>query len=320
MTSKTSDPPATPVAKPKIAPSASDKTSGAQARDTRQTMSAGKSRRLQQKRREQWQRRAPILATIGVVLVAILTFVILSRGQSTPNVNLASASLVNEVTAIPTNIITTVGTGGVTNPLVTVKKPQTLTGTGGKPEFLYIGAEYCPFCAAERWSMIVALSHFGTFANLHTAQSSLTDTYPGTNTFTFYQSTYASQYIDFVPVETTTIDPSTPLQTPTAQQSLLLNTYDSTTYFPSTEAGGIPFIDIANSYIEVSSGYSPQDLAGLTWQQIAGNLSNAYSQVTKDIVGNANYLTAAICLTLTKGPAICQTPAIQTIMTTLKNG
>src|SRR5215471_17073708 len=34
--------------------------------------------------------------------------------------------------------------------------------SGGKPEMLYIGAEYCPYCAAMRWSMAVALSRFGT--------------------------------------------------------------------------------------------------------------------------------------------------------------
>ena len=48
--------------------------------------------------------------------------------------------------------------------------PTTITGapltSGGKPEMLYIGAEYCPYCAAERWAMIVALSRFGTFSGL----------------------------------------------------------------------------------------------------------------------------------------------------------
>jgi hypothetical protein len=31
---------------------------------------------------------------------------------------------------------------------------------------LYIGAEYCPYCAAERWPLVMALSKFGTFSNL----------------------------------------------------------------------------------------------------------------------------------------------------------
>lgn len=34
----------------------------------------------------------------------------------------------------------------------------------GKPDLRYIGAEFCPICAAERWAMYVALSKFGTFS------------------------------------------------------------------------------------------------------------------------------------------------------------
>ena len=41
----------------------------------------------------------------------------------------------------------------------------------GKPEVLFVGAEYCPFCAAERWPLIVALSRFGHFGALHNMQS-----------------------------------------------------------------------------------------------------------------------------------------------------
>src|SRR6267143_6411690 len=41
----------------------------------------------------------------------------------------------------------------------------------GKPEVLYVGAEYCPFCAAERWSMIVALDKFGTFTGIQNSKS-----------------------------------------------------------------------------------------------------------------------------------------------------
>jgi len=31
---------------------------------------------------------------------------------------------------------------------------------------VYIGAEYCPYCAVERWPLIVALNRFGTLTNL----------------------------------------------------------------------------------------------------------------------------------------------------------
>ena len=41
----------------------------------------------------------------------------------------------------------------------------------GKPEVLYVGAEFCPFCGAERWPLIVALSRFGHFTTLTNMQS-----------------------------------------------------------------------------------------------------------------------------------------------------
>ena len=43
--------------------------------------------------------------------------------------------------------------------------------SGGKPEVFYAGSEACPFCGVQRWGMIVALSQFGTFSNLHLMQS-----------------------------------------------------------------------------------------------------------------------------------------------------
>ena len=41
-------------------------------------------------------------------------------------------------------------------------KVETALTEAGLPEMLYMGAEYCPFCAAERWAMVMALSKFGT--------------------------------------------------------------------------------------------------------------------------------------------------------------
>jgi len=43
----------------------------------------------------------------------------------------------------------------------------------GKPLVLYVGEESCPYCAAERWSLILALSKFGNFTGLKYMLSSL---------------------------------------------------------------------------------------------------------------------------------------------------
>jgi hypothetical protein len=165
-----------------------------------------------------------------------------------------------------------------------------LNGADGKPLITYIGAEYCPFCAAERWSLAVALSRFGTFSNLSGTHSSDSDEFPGTQTLSFYGSSYSSPYIDFQPVEEATNKPAgagyQTLQVPTAAQSALVAKYD-----PS---GSIPFLDIANRYLVTGSSFSPQVLQGLSRGQIATELSDPDSAVAQAIDGTANDITAAI--------------------------
>lgn len=43
------------------------------------------------------------------------------------------------------------------------KVSDTPVSLENKPYFLYVGGQFCPFCAAERWSMVKALSNFGTW-------------------------------------------------------------------------------------------------------------------------------------------------------------
>ena len=93
--------------------------------------------------------------------------------------------------------------------------------SGGKPEMLYIGAEFCPFCAAMRWSMAVALSRFGSFTTpLRGFHSSPTDTDPNTPTLTFYKAGYTSKYLTFVPVENENINRGALQPTTPAEQAL----------------------------------------------------------------------------------------------------
>ena len=55
---------------------------------------------------------------------------------------------------------------------------------------------------------MVALSRFGTFSGLGLTTSSASDVYPSTPTLTFHGSTYSSDVISFVPVETKTNQPA----------------------------------------------------------------------------------------------------------------
>jgi hypothetical protein len=210
-----------------------------------------------------------------------------------------------------------VHSSGVTTPPTRVAGSGPVqTGTDGKPLVTYVGAEYCPFCAAQRWALAVALSRFGTFSNLGETSSSSSDVFPSTQTLSFHGSHYSSPYVDFQPVETATNQvvngAYVPLQTPTAAQSALLAKYDTAPY--TSQAGSIPFLDIANKYIAVGASYSPQVLAGLSRAQIAAQLDNPNSPVAQAILGTANEFTAAIC-TVTNGQpsSVCSSSAITAI-------
>ena len=285
-----------------------------------------KSKKQDQSNMRQWLLIGGVLVIIAIIIGA---FVLLSNQQSGSQggPTKATSQVFNAVTNVNPNVLATVQTGGVQNPLHIVRgSPPILVGPTGKPQFLYIGAEYCPYCAAQRWSAVVALSHFGTFDKLYQTTSSSSDIYPSTPTFTFYTghyggSFYTSKYVDFVPVETqgNVADSSgnyATLQTPTPEQENILNTYDVPPY--TTQSGSIPFISIANQFVMTGASYSPQDLQNLQWQDIANSLSDPTSQVAKDILGTANYMTAAICMTTHQQPGnVCNTQVIKKIQQSL---
>jgi hypothetical protein len=290
------------------------------------------SRRKSTARKRGWNQSYMIGIVLALLVVIVVAFVIISHIQSTVTPPAATSSQVfNAVTKVDPNILSVVGTGKVQNPIKAIQgSPQALTGPTGKPEFLYIGAEYCPFCAAQRWAMVVALSRFGTFSQLYQTTSSATDSYPDTPTFTFdpklYKAPiYTSQYVDFVPVEETgNVQDSNGnypiLQTPTAGQQKLFSTYDVPPYIAASSARSIPFIDIANKFVVIGlgSGYSPQDLAGKQWADIASSLADTSSTISQHILGSANYLTAGICIATGQQPgSVCSTDVIQTIEKTL---
>jgi hypothetical protein len=195
----------------------------------------------------------------------------------------------------------------------------------GKPEVLFIGSEYCPFCAAQRWAMINAFSRFGTFSGLTTSHSSSSDSYPNTPTYTFYGSTYTSKYISFTSVElqhnyrtgnsSSSSVPYVTLQTPTAAQNTIMADYDP----GSGDGGPIPFIDFGNKYAQVGniSPLSPQLLAGKTWAQVATAMNQPTSTIGQAEDANANYETAAICVLTNNQPATACTPTIQKLEATL---
>src|SRR5262252_716696 len=274
------------------------------------------------------ERRNRMLITGGstiVVLVIVLAFIIVKLSQGSPSSSGSSsttgtvlpASVASQVTGVPAATLDKVGQGTVPTfargqPPFTPGSGAALT-SGGKPEMLYIGAEYCPYCAAMRWSMAVALSRFGQLSTpLHGIHSSSTDVNPNTATLTFYKTGYHSPYLAFTPVETTTVS-KTLLQNPTKAQSAVWAKYE-----PDPNTRGYPFIAFSNKQVMKGPIYDAAVLQGKSWSQIAAALKDPTSPVSHSVVGAANYITGAICKMTNNQPSdVCSTPAVQAVQSGL---
>jgi hypothetical protein len=258
-----------------------------------------------------WRRQWPLLATLAAmaVIVAAIAYLATHGSSPAPAPPSVSSTVIAEVTTSNPAVIAAVGNGGLSNPFKRAGSLAPLQDSSGKPELLYVGAEFCPFCAAERWSLVQALARFGTFQGLTLTTSSSTDAFPDTPTFSFRSATYQSSVVAFTAVETEDRQ-GHPLQQLTTSQKAVAASLDS--------QGSIPFVDAGNRYSEVGAGYQPDVLNGLTWEQIAGQLNDPNSKVTKAIVGNANYVTAAICRLTGDQPAgACSVPAVAALEATL---
>ena len=199
------------------------------------------------------------------------------------------------VTRVPSSAIDAAAANAIGSKQIGLAGPAILSNQppltlNGKPELLYVGAEGCPYCAMQRWGLIVALSRFGTFSNLHLMQS-LTTERPEVRTFTFFGSRYSSPYVSFVPIEAFSNIPTSNgfarLQSLSATEGDLFATYD--------QEGSFPFVDVANAYTSWYSTVLPEKLAGMNWTQILGSLSHPDSAAAQAVAGEAEVLTAELC-------------------------
>ncbi len=275
--------------------------------------------------------------SILAVIIVVIAFVLVKQNSGGPAAvgsngptGAALTSVINQTTSVPAATLDKLGAGSayskVIIPITGNQQPLT---SGGKPEMLYVGAEYCPYCAAERWAMVVALSRFGTFSGLSTVHSASVsgsgnqEPFPNTSTWTFANAKYTSNYLTFTPVEqySNVPDSSTggykTLQNLTKEQQALITKFDAAPYVSSQEAGSIPFVNFGNKYLIIGASYDPQVLSGKTWAQISAALHDPTSPITKAIGGTANYMTAAICKLTGNQPATACTPAVQALQSKL---
>lgn len=278
-----------------------------------------KAPKMQKKDRDGLYLALGALVVVGTFIIGLVVYNNVRQSANNQNLQRVAAdpAVVQMLTGVSQPTWEAVGTGGIKNPFTTNHGQPLLQGPNGHPQFFYVGGEYCPYCAAERWAMISALSRFGTFSHLSQIQS-VEQNIP---TFSFYKSSYSSPYVDFLPVEVNgnALDTSgqtyVGLETMTPTQQQTFNKYNSGQNFP--------FVDIGNQYVTVGSSYDQTLLLDgssnpLSWQDIASSLSNPRSPISKAVLGTANYMTAAICNVTNQQPGtVCNSSLIQQLEHTL---
>lgn len=256
-----------------------------------------------------------LLVGVAAVVIAALVVAVLTSGESAAPATTVTpsdaAAAIAAVTSVEAATLDAVGAGASGGDVAAVA--GTPLSVDGKPEVLYLGAEFCPFCAAQRWPLIVALSRFGTFEGLGVSHSSATDVYPDTPTFTFFGSTYRSDVLAFTAVETATNEPDgnggyTPLQTPTDAQIAVVQELNP--------RGGIPFVDFAGRFVISGASFDPGVLQGMSANDVAAALADPDSAVARNVLGRANMMTATLCeLTGGQPAVVCSSAAVQAFAT-----
>ncbi|MGH9028513.1 MAG: DUF929 family protein [Acidimicrobiales bacterium] len=278
-------------------------------------------------------RRVPMaLVTWAFVLLVLLIVVVLlvvkiTRGSTTlppAPVTPAPAQVVHAATSVSASVFDEVGTPQA-EPAPSVLSGQPPLVLGGRPGVVYVGGDFCPYCAAERWALVVALGRFGTFSGLASTSSSTFEVFPRTDTFSFQGSSYRSRYLSFSATEEYGESPSSDapagfpgLEKPTPLEQTLVKRYGDTSSGSSSgdsdAAATLPFVDVGNRLAITGAevGFSPAVLQGDSMGQIAGDLSSATNPVTVAIVGAANEITSAICAVDGRDPkGVCQSTGVQ---------
>jgi hypothetical protein len=257
----------------------------------------------------------PVVLVLAVVAALVITKVVVgnSSPKSGAKASAAANTVISQVTSVSPTTFDTVGVGAVDGLPVSAGDAPPLT-KDGLPRVFYAGAEYCPYCAAERWAVVVALSRFGAWTGLGETSSSPSDVYPSTATLTFHGASFTSNVIAFDGFELQSNQvvngTYTTLETLSAADQALMAKYDAAPYFSAS--GSIPFIDIGGKYLISGASYSPQVLAGKSQAQIAAALSDPTSAITKSIVGTANVITAAVCsLTKNAPTSVCTSSGVK---------
>lgn len=279
---------------------------------------------LRRRGRRRRRRHELTLAVAGVLSVAVVaaSLSVLAPGthdnaRRTPATRATLASYYRAAVSVPDSTLEAVGLP--TDVAVPTEVTPSLSTVATNGVVSYVGAEYCPYCAFERWALLVALSKFGTFSTLDAKiLSSSSDVYPHLASWSFVGAGYVSPYFSFDATELFSTKKSAHggyqrLTALSPAQSIALHRDD-----PERE---LPFIDLGNHDVVLGSSASPAVLQGLSLSEIGVDLRSPTNAVAQSIDGAANYLIAGLC-TLVHGttPRVCSSPVTRRAIRILHSG
>jgi hypothetical protein len=244
------------------------------------------------------------LAMVALVIAAVVVLFLARGGDSGGEATAASGS-------IPAG---TAGAQGLseaqTVALDQVRRKSTEPLLdAGKPLVFFMGTEWCPFCASERWALVEATSRFGTWhglGELHSRNGE--DYFQALPTYDLTGATFTSEYIGVRHKELDTVD-GDPLEKLGSLEQGLVDEND--------QWGGIPFLVAGGpgGRYTVELPFSPGLLQGQTFAELRkGVADEAANPAAEAIDGQADAITALICKLDGRQPAsVCAKGSIPTL-------
>jgi hypothetical protein len=110
-----------------------------------------------------------VVALTALLLPAAIADAAVRTDGSTP----APAGIARSVTHVPARTLNQVGAGELAGPaaFTVLKLHSGPLKNHGKPELLTMNLAWCPHCAADSWSLAIALSRFGALTGLRVIDS-----------------------------------------------------------------------------------------------------------------------------------------------------
>ena len=175
----------------------------------------------------------------------------------------------------------------------------------GKLFVFFMGAEYCPYCAAERWAVVRALSKFGQWSGLkQTMSAAREEAFLNLPTYDLTEATYTSPHVEFVSREIKDRE-FKPLQKLLKVDEKLVRKHN-----PDKS---IPFLLIGGRFMQVEAGFSPKIFIGHTFRQTETELKKIESDIRKTIDDEANIISALMCVSGLP-PELCRESGISELV------